>query len=104
MWYGSLAIDEYPGTSYEYRRAWVKDNVLWLSSVFDIGIYANAVMSKHVHFVLCVFKDKAMSWSDKQMVRRWNRLHRGTLLSQKFMRDESLSESEWISLKETIAA
>jgi hypothetical protein len=44
-----------------------------------------------------------MSLSDKQVVGRWHRLHRGTLLSQKFMRNELLSESEWISLKETIA-
>jgi hypothetical protein len=59
----------------------------------------------HVHLVLCVDKDKAkaMSWSDKQVVGHWHRLHRGTLLSQKFMRNELLSESEWISLKETIA-
>jgi hypothetical protein len=53
--------------------------------------------------VLCVDKDKAMSWSDKQVVGHWHRLHRGTLLSQKFMRNELLSENEWISLKETIA-
>jgi hypothetical protein len=59
-------------------------------------------MSNHVHLVLCVDKDKAVSWSDKQVVGRWHRLHRGTLLSQKFMRNELLSESEWISLKETI--
>jgi hypothetical protein len=55
-----------------------------------------------VHLVLCVDKDKAVSWSDKQVVGRWHRLHRGTLLSQKFMRNELLSESEWTSLKETI--
>jgi REP element-mobilizing transposase RayT len=94
--------DEYSGTSYEHRRAWVEDKVLWLSSVFAIGICAYAVMSNHMHLVLCVDKDKAMSWSDKQVVGRWHRLHRGTLLSQKFMRNELLSESEWISLKETI--
>ncbi|MFT4806795.1 MAG: hypothetical protein ACI9LX_000109 [Paraglaciecola sp.] len=107
MWYGSRAIDEYYGTSYEHRRLWVEDKVLWLSSVFAVGICAYAVMSNHVHLVLCVDKDKAMSWSDKQVVGRWHRLHRGTLLSQKFMRNallsESESESEWISLKETIA-
>jgi REP element-mobilizing transposase RayT len=96
-------IDKYSGTSYEHRRAWVEDKVLWLSSVFAIGICAYAVMSNHVHLVLCVDKDKAMSWSDKQVVSRWHRLHRGTLLSQKFMRNALLSESEWISLKETIA-
>jgi hypothetical protein len=32
------AIDEYSGTSYEQRWTWVEDKVLWLSSVFAIGI------------------------------------------------------------------
>jgi REP element-mobilizing transposase RayT len=82
--------DKYSGTSYEHRRAWVVDKVLWLSSVFAIGICAYAVMSNHVHLVLCVDKDKAMSWSDKQVVGRWHRLHIGTLLSQKFMRNEPI--------------
>jgi hypothetical protein len=101
MWYGSRATDKYSGTSYEHRRAWVEDKVLWLSSVFAIGICAyaltrnheqsRAITSNHVHLVLCVDKDKAMSWSDKQVVGHWHRLHRGTLLSQKFMRNELLS-------------
>ena len=60
-------------------------------------------MSNHVHLLLCVDKNKAMFGTDKQVVGRWYRLHRGTLLSQKFMRNELLSESEWISFKETIA-
>jgi REP element-mobilizing transposase RayT len=87
MWYGSRASDEYSGTSYEQRRAWVEDKVLCLSSVFAIGICAYVVMSNHVHWVLCVEKDKAMFWSHKQVVGRWLRLHRGKLLSQKFMRN-----------------
>jgi REP element-mobilizing transposase RayT len=96
MWYGSRATDEYSGTSCEHRRAWVEDKVLWLSSVFTIGICAYALTSNHVHLVLCVDKDKAkaMSWSDKQVVGRWHRLHRGTLLSQKFMRNALLCENE----------
>ena len=40
MWCGSRAVDKYSGTSYEHRRAWVEDKVLWLSSVFAIGIAA----------------------------------------------------------------
>ncbi|MFT6777329.1 MAG: hypothetical protein ACJAV1_001246 [Paraglaciecola sp.] len=49
------------GTRYAHRRAWVEDKVLWLSSIFAIGICAYAVMSNHVHLMLCVDKDKAMS-------------------------------------------
>ena len=35
-------VDKYSGTSYEHRRVWVEDKVLWLSSVFAIGICAYA--------------------------------------------------------------
>ena len=45
MWYGSRAIDEYSGTSYEHRQAWVEDKVLWLSTVFTIGISRNQYLT-----------------------------------------------------------
>jgi hypothetical protein len=47
MCYGSRATDEYSGTSYEHRRVWVEDKVLWLSSVFAMGICAYALTSSH---------------------------------------------------------
>jgi len=95
-------IDSYTGNSYEHRRAWVEERLLWLSTIFAIDVCAYAVMSNHVHLVLCVDKDKALSWSDKEVLMRWHQLHKGTLLSQKFARDEVLSDSELISLKETL--
>jgi hypothetical protein len=69
MWYGSRATDKYSGTSYEHRRAWVEVKVLWLSSVFVIGICAYAVMSNHVHLVLCVDKDKAITKEDTHFLK-----------------------------------
>ena len=95
-------IDSYSGNSYEHRRAWVEDRLLWLSTVFAIDVCAYAVMSNHVHLVLCVDKYKALSWSDKEVVGRWHRLYKGTLLSQKFARNDELSDSEWTSLKDTL--
>ena len=95
-------IDSYTGNSYEHRRAWVEERLLWLSTIFAIDVCAYAVMSNHVHLVLCVDKDKALSWSNKEVLMRWHQLHKGTLLSQKFARDEVLSDSELISLKETL--
>lgn len=95
-------IDSYSGNSYEHRRAWVEERLLWLSSIFAIDVCAYAVMSNHVHLVLCVDKDKALSWSDKEVLSRWHQMYKGTLLSQRFARNDVLSESEFISLKETL--
>ena len=45
MWYGSRAVDKYSGQSYEHRRGWVEERLLFLSTVFAIDICAYAVMN-----------------------------------------------------------
>jgi hypothetical protein len=96
-------VDAYSGQNYEHRRGWVEERLLFLSSVFAIDICAYAVMSNHVHVVLHVDVDKALGWSDKQVLALWHTLYKGTLLTQQFMRDEELSQGEQIALDETIA-
>lgn len=56
-----------------------------------------------MHVVLHVDVDKALNWSNKQVLALWHTLYKGTLLTQKFMRDDELTASEFISLNETIA-
>jgi REP element-mobilizing transposase RayT len=96
-------VDSYSGQSYEHRRAWVEERLLYLCSVFAIDVCAYAVMSNHVHLVLFVDVDKAVNWSDKQVLALWHSLYKGTLLTQKFMRDDRLTQGELITLYETIA-
>jgi len=94
--------DKFTGQSYEHRRSWVEERLLFLSSVFSISICAYAVMSNHTHVVVCVDKDTADGWSTKEVVKRWHQLYQGTLLSQKYQRGDTLSKSEMISLEETV--
>ena len=94
--------DKFTGQSYEHRRGWVEERLLFLGSVFAIDICAYAVMSNHTHVVVCVDKDIADSWSMKEVVRRWHQLYQGTLLSQKYQRGDALSKGEMISLEETV--
>jgi hypothetical protein len=61
--------DKYTEQSYEHRRAWVEERLLFLSSVFSIGICAYAVMSNHTHVVLCVDKDMADGWTMQEVAR-----------------------------------
>ena len=37
MWCASRAEDKFTGQSYEHRRGWVEERLLFLSSVFSIG-------------------------------------------------------------------
>ena len=94
--------DAYTGQSYEHRRGWLESRLLFLGSVFAIDIAAYAVMSNHTHVVLCVDKDLAVSWSDKKVLTRWHQLHKGTLLTQKYLRGDALNTSEQLMVDETI--
>jgi REP element-mobilizing transposase RayT len=94
--------DKFTGQSYEHRRGWVEERLLFLSSVFSIGICAYAVMCNHTHVVVCVDKDMADGWSTEEVVKRWHQMYQGTLLSQKYQRGDKLSKGECISLDETV--
>jgi hypothetical protein len=82
--------DKFTGQSYEHRRGWEEERLLFLSSVFSIDICAYAVMSNHTHVVLCVDEDLAENWSTGEVVRRWHQLYQETLLSQKYQRGDTL--------------
>lgn len=94
--------DNYSGQSYEHRRGWVEDRLLFLSSVFAINTCAYAVMSNHTHVVVYVDKVAALSWSINEVLRRYHRLHMGTLLTQKYVKGDPLSPGESVSFAETV--
>jgi hypothetical protein len=92
------------GQSFEHRRGWVEERLLFLSTVFSIGICAFAVMNNYTHVLLCVDKDLADNWSMEEVIKRWHQMYQGTLLSQKYQRGggDKLSKGECISLDETV--
>jgi REP element-mobilizing transposase RayT len=94
--------DPYSGQSFEHRRGWVENRLLFLSSVFSISLCAYAVMSNHTHVVVHVDRDTAIAWPVDEVLRRYHRLHVGTLLTQKFLKGEALSPGETISFTETV--
>ncbi|WJG08540.1 transposase [Aliiglaciecola sp. LCG003] len=97
--------DMLTGKSYEYRRQWVEDRLLFLSRVFCIDVCAYAVMSNHTHVVLHVNQDEAKQLSDQEVIIRWQKLHKTTLLVQQFMNDDSeaTDNAQQITLDATIA-
>ncbi|MFT4939953.1 MAG: hypothetical protein ACI88A_003003, partial [Paraglaciecola sp.] len=94
--------DNYSGQSFEHRRGWVENRLLFLSGAFSISLCAYAVMSNHTHVVLHVDKDMALAWSVDEVLRRYHKLHQGTLLTQKFVKGDRLSPGERISFAETV--
>jgi REP element-mobilizing transposase RayT len=61
--------------------------------VFAIDVCAYAVMSNHTHVVLHINKAKAEAWSMLDVLERWHSLHKGTLLTQKYLKGDELDEA-----------
>jgi REP element-mobilizing transposase RayT len=96
-------VDTFTGQNYEHRRAWLEDRLLELPKVFAIDIAAYAIMSNHYHVILHINTDRAKSWSDYEIVERWHQLFNGTVLSQKYLKNEGeLSKVEMLVFQETI--
>ena len=94
--------DEYSGQSYEHRRGWVENRLLFLSTVFAIDICAYAVMSNHTHVVVHVDQTLADSWDTDAVLTHYHKLHKGTLLTQKYLKGDELSRGELITFNETV--
>ena len=84
--------DALSGQSYEHRRGWVEDKLHFLSQGFAIEVCAYALMSNHYHVVLFVDEAKAKQWHISEVLERWHRLHKGTLLTQQYCRGETLAK------------
>lgn len=95
--------DHYSGQCYEHRRGWIEQRLLQLTQAFAIDIAAYAVMSNHLHVVLRVDASTAQAWSSLEVVKQWQLIFKGTLLSQKFAKGEPIVSYELDTLKSTIA-
>ncbi len=96
-------VDSLTGQNYGHRRAWLEDRLLELPKVFAIDIAAYAIMSNHYHVILHINSDRAKCWSDHDVVERWHQLFNGTVLSQKYLKNEDeLSKVEMLVFQETI--
>ena len=95
-------VDSSSGVSFEHRRQWIEDKLLELAQIFCIDLCSYAVMSNHYHTVLHIHKDQAISLSRHAVIARWHQLFKGSLLSQRFERNESLSKAELTALNKQI--
>ncbi|KPH63157.1 transposase [Pseudoalteromonas porphyrae] len=94
--------DRFTGKSFEHRRGWVEDKLLSLAKVFCIDVCAYAVMSNHTHLVLYVDDKKAERLNDKAIIIRWHKLCKGTVLTNKYIQGEKISDAERFFLDKTI--
>ena len=82
--------DHATGRNFEHRRGWIVERLEQLAGVFAIDVAAYAVMSNHAHLVVRVDAERAQSWSQEEVLRRWTRLYKGPELVQRYLCDGEL--------------
>ena len=63
--------DLYSNQNYDHRKVWIKERLKTLASGFAIDVVAYAIMENHLHTLLWVRREKALSWTDQDVARRW---------------------------------
>jgi REP element-mobilizing transposase RayT len=98
-----LGDDTFTGKNYDHRRGWVESQLLKLAGVFAIDIAAYAVMSNHLHVVLCVDIYESNRWTDREVAEHWHQIFMGTDITQRFVKGDIIESFEINSLKHSIA-
>ncbi len=80
--------DAHSGQNFEHRRGWVETRIRELASLFAIDVAAYAVMSNHYHIVLRIDAERARTWGDDEVLRRWTQLFTGPVLVQRYMQPQ----------------
>ena len=92
--------DKLTGQCYEHRRQWVEDRVFFLAEHFAIDICAFAVMSNHIHLVLCVDSELCESWTIDEVIHKWHQIYKGSPVTRKYLDGDYLSPLELHSISE----
>src|SRR6056297_532332 len=86
--------DPLTGKDFSHRRDWIRSRIFELSDIFAIHICSYAVMSNHVHLILCVDQSQALEWNEHEVARRWLELFGGTALTRSYVSGEKLSGAQ----------
>jgi len=62
------------GDDHDYRKDWIRDRLRELADAFAIDVAAYAILSNHLHVVVRTDPERAVAWTDLEVVERWSRL------------------------------
>ena len=82
--------DKVTKKSFEHRRAWIEERLLFLSGVYTIDICSFAIMSNHSHIVVKINSETAKNLDDIEVLSRWHKIHYGTHLTRQYCKDQKL--------------
>jgi REP element-mobilizing transposase RayT len=77
--------DKLTGSNFEHRREWFEKRLKKLSTAFSIDVCAYAIMHNHNHLVLHVDTERAKTWSNIEVIRRWHSIHPNKTITAMFL-------------------
>ena len=66
--------DPFTQRSYEHRKRWLQQRLMFLASVMAIDIEGYCTMANHLHLIVRNRPDVAAKWSPEQIARKWLQL------------------------------
>ena len=95
-------VDSLSGKDFSHRREWIRQRIFELVEFFAIDVCNYAVMSNHFHLVVCIQKDQALAWSDREVAERWCRLFGGDPQVRDFAEERPVPEAHQALLDQKI--
>ena len=96
-------FDPSTNKDYSHRKQWIAERLALLSITFAIDVCAYSVMDNHLHSVLKINTSLAQSWTDEEVMRRWQLVFSMPVLVERYLDGECHSEAEQDKAHETIA-
>jgi hypothetical protein len=95
--------DPFTQQSYEYRRQWIQDILKELTSYFSNDCCDYALMSNRYHLVLFVDRDRAKDWTLDEVIERWQKLCKGSVLVDRYRSGQNPSRAERDALSQLVS-
>lgn len=67
--------DPVTGRSFEHRRKWIEDRILFLCERFAVELHSYAVLSNHYHLIVRFDPKACERWTDERVATRWLELY-----------------------------
>jgi len=71
--------DRLTGKNFDHRKQWLVDRMKELAAIFAVDVCSYGALSNHLHVILHIDRERVGSWTDQEVVARYEKLFRHTV-------------------------